>query len=230
MGSGIAEVSAQGRRGRDGLRADRRADRPRAASASPRRWSAAASKGKLTETRSRRRTGEADVHHQPRRPGRPPARDRGGRRGRGRQGQDLRRTRRAHHRSRRRARVEHLQHPDHENRCGNEESEPRARPALLQSGAGAAAGRTDQHAGHHRRRRWRAPRSSRAACWASRWCAAATGRVHRQRAAGALPALGDPDGRSGRRHGRGHRQGRRRRARRTRWARCGCPISSGSTR
>ena len=156
---------------------------------------------------------QADVHHRPRRSVRPPAGHRGGRRGRGRQGQDLRRTRRAHHRSRRGARVEHVEHPDHENRCGDEESEPRARPALLQPGAGAAAGRTGQHArsppttavGAHRAVRERGARQAGGAL-------RRPVRVRRQCAAGAVPAVGHPDGRSRRRHRRGHRQGRRRRA------------------
>src|SRR3954447_21600894 len=42
--------------------------------------------------------------------------------------------------------------PIMKNRCGNEESGPRARPALLQPGAGAAARRADQHTRHLRRR------------------------------------------------------------------------------
>ncbi len=51
-------------------------------------------------------------------------------------------------RSRGGAGVEHVEHPHHENRCGDGESGPRPRPTLLQPGAGAAAGRTGQHARH----------------------------------------------------------------------------------
>ena len=229
MGSGIAEVSAQA--GADVVVYEPTeelitAGRNRITESLER----GVSKGKLTEARARRGAGEADVHHRPRRPGRPPAGDRGGRRGRGRQGQDLRRTRRAHHRSRRRAGVEHVEHPDHENRCGDEESEPRARPALLQPGAGAAAGRAGQHAGHLRAARWRAPSSSRARCWASRWCAAATGPASSStrcwcptccRRSGWPRPASPPSRTSTRPWSPGCR---------TRWARCGCPTSSASTR
>ena len=142
MGAGIAEVSAKA--GADVIVYEP-TDELVTAGRKPHhrsRWSARRRKGKLTEGDRDAALAQADVHHRPGRPGRPPAGHRGGRRGRDRQGEDLRRTRRGDHRPRRGAGVEHVEHPDHENRCGDEESEPGARPALLQPGAGAAAGRT----------------------------------------------------------------------------------------
>ena len=61
--------------------------------------------------------------------------------------------------------------------AATQESEPRARTALLQPGAGAAAGRAGPHAGHHRRGAGagRAVRGARRS--ASRWCAAPTARA-----------------------------------------------------
>ncbi len=90
--------------------------------------------------------------------------------------------------------------------------EPRARAALLQPGAGAAARRVGSDAGHHRRG------AGPGRTVRGRDARQEGGALHRplglrrQRAAGALPAVGDPDGRGGRGDGRGHRHRRRRRA------------------
>ena len=97
-------------------------------------------------------------------------------------------------------------------------------------GAGAAARRTDQHAGHLRRGRRRAPSSSRARCSASRWCAAATGPGSSSTRCW-CPTCCRPSGwprpasRPSRTSTRPWSPGFR-----IRWARCGCPISSASTR
>ncbi len=224
MGAGIAEVSRKAGADVVDLRADRRAGRR-----GPRPHHRVAGAGvrpraSWPPTTARSTLARLTFTTEPVRPGRPPAGDRGDRRGRGRQGQGLRRARRGRHRSRRGAGVEHLEHPDHEDRCGDEESEPRARPALLQPGAGAAARRTGQHAGHHRRgaRAGRAvrergarqeggalratgPASSSTRCWCPTCC---------RRSGWPRPAS-RPSRTSTRPSSPGCR---------TRWGRCGCPT------
>ena len=218
MGSGIAEVCARSGVDVTVVEADdERAERSRAAI--ERSLDRGVRSGKLSEEDARRRARAPRVldrvrGHRGRRRG-----DRGRDRGRARQARRLPAPRRA---AARRAvpRLQHVFGADHEARRRDEAPRSRARAALLQPGAGAAAGRAralDHDRARDGRRRARVRRGH-----ARQAVHRLPGprRLRRQRAADPVSAVRDPHVRVRLRLQGGHRSGHGARAARTRWGRC----------
>ena len=160
MGSGITEVCARAGLDVVVVEADATAAE-RGQQRLQKSLQTAARRGKATEEEVGGRLCEGAVRHEPRRAGRPGARDRGDHRGRGRQGRGLQDPRPGRRVRARHLGVEHVIHPDHEARHGHEQARASARPSLLQPRAGAAP-RGARHVAHDERRgrRPRRPRSS----------------------------------------------------------------------